>query len=238
MMLKDIAARAEIPAALTHRYLVSYIRVGLVEQDEISGRYGIGGFALQLGLKALSRLNPVRAALPKLAELSERLDQTIVLGIWAEQGPVVIHWFESSRPVNTSLRTGSVAPLLSSATGRIFGAFLPRRQTAAVLRRELASARKIGTAIPATQQEADEMFAAVRRAGVARVAGTLVPGIHGVAAPVFGAPDGRLVLGIAAVGHVEVFDSSLSGPIAKAIKKTADELSRRLGGQLGSTALQ
>ena len=237
MMLKNLAAAAEVPAALTHRYLVSFIRVGLVDQDPESGRYRLGRFALQLGLSALGQLNPVRTAVPYLAALSEQLDQTIVLGVWGNQGPVIVHWLESSRPVNATLRTGSIAPLLSSATGRVFGAFMPRRLIGSILKRELAAARdspRVG--IPRTAEEAEAMFAQVRKHRVARVAGTLVPGIHGLAAPVFGAPDGRLVLALAAVGHVEVFDSSLGGPIARAVRKAADDLSSRLGARVDVNA--
>lgn len=35
MMLKEIAAAAEMPASKAHRYLVSLIRAGLVEQDPL-----------------------------------------------------------------------------------------------------------------------------------------------------------------------------------------------------------
>ena len=53
MMLKDIAAAADMPASKAHRYLVSLIRSGLVEQDPLSSRYTLGPFALNLGLVAL-----------------------------------------------------------------------------------------------------------------------------------------------------------------------------------------
>ncbi|MCE1187338.1 MAG: helix-turn-helix domain-containing protein [Rhodocyclales bacterium] len=49
MMLKDIAAAAGMPASKAHRYLVSLIRAGLVEQDPLSSRYHLGPFALNLG---------------------------------------------------------------------------------------------------------------------------------------------------------------------------------------------
>ena len=39
MMLKEIAAAANMPASKAHRYLVSLIRSGLVEQDPMTSRY-------------------------------------------------------------------------------------------------------------------------------------------------------------------------------------------------------
>jgi hypothetical protein len=59
MMLRDLAKAAGMPAAKAHRYLVSFVRTGLVIQDaNQSGRYDLGHFALDLGLASLARLDP------------------------------------------------------------------------------------------------------------------------------------------------------------------------------------
>ena len=39
MMLRDLARNAGMSAAKAHPYLVSFMRIGLVEQDKASGRY-------------------------------------------------------------------------------------------------------------------------------------------------------------------------------------------------------
>ena len=49
MTLKDIAAAAEMPPSKAHRYLVSLIRTGLIEQDPMTSRYKLGPFALDIG---------------------------------------------------------------------------------------------------------------------------------------------------------------------------------------------
>src|ERR1700733_16306068 len=61
-MLRDLAAAAGMPAAKAHRYLVSFARMGLVEQQADTGLYDLGSFALELGLGALARLEPVTLA--------------------------------------------------------------------------------------------------------------------------------------------------------------------------------
>ena len=48
MMLKDLAQAAGMPPAKAHPYLVSFARIGLVEQDRVSGRYELGPLALQM----------------------------------------------------------------------------------------------------------------------------------------------------------------------------------------------
>ena len=52
MTLKDVAAAAEMPPSKAHRYLVSLIRTGLIEQDPLTSRYKLGPFALDIGLVA------------------------------------------------------------------------------------------------------------------------------------------------------------------------------------------
>ncbi len=73
MMLRDIAKGAGMPAAKAHRYMVSFLRIGIVEQDSSSGRYDLGAYALELGLSGLGRLDPVRFAGPILETLCEEL---------------------------------------------------------------------------------------------------------------------------------------------------------------------
>jgi DNA-binding IclR family transcriptional regulator len=74
MMLKDIAAAADMPPSKAHRYLVSLIRSGLVEQDPLTSRYNLGPFALNIGLVAIDRLDRIRlhGDLPSCATRSTR----------------------------------------------------------------------------------------------------------------------------------------------------------------------
>ncbi|MEO6986934.1 MAG: helix-turn-helix domain-containing protein, partial [Paralcaligenes sp.] len=64
LTLRDLATRAGMTSAKAHPYLVSFVRVGLVQQDSATGQYELGPFALQMGLVSLQRLDPVRIALP------------------------------------------------------------------------------------------------------------------------------------------------------------------------------
>ena len=62
MMLRDLAREAGMAPAKAHPYLVSFSRIGLIEQAQTTGRYEIGALALELGLVNLRRLSPVRIA--------------------------------------------------------------------------------------------------------------------------------------------------------------------------------
>ena len=133
MMLKDIAAAADMPASKAHRYLVSLIRSGLVEQDPLSSRYTLGPFALNLGLVALGRLDRVRLGLSAIADLRDAINETTALAVWGGQGPVIVRWERPRRPITVNVITGATLSLLASAAGRVFAAWLPPAQIEPVL---------------------------------------------------------------------------------------------------------
>ncbi|SAL14505.1 IclR family transcriptional regulator [Caballeronia humi] len=221
MMLRDLAQRAGMSPAKAHRYLVSFQRLGLASQDPVSGRYELGGFALQMGLARLARVDGVKLARIAMSELRDRLDQTVGIAVWGNQGPTVVHWMESSYPAKASLKLGDVMPLLSSATGLLFAAYLPRSKTEALLTRELAATRQ-------SIADIEPVLADVRAHGAARVEGMLLPTIHAFCTPVFDST-GDLALGLIALGHEGAFDTRWGGEIDSALRTCAADLSYQLG---------
>lgn len=224
-MLRDLAAAAQMPPAKAHRYLVSLSRMGLVEQQQETGLYDLGGFALDLGLSALARLEPVTAAAPVLAELREEIGQTVALAVWANQGPTIVRWLGADTPVSASLRTGAVMPLTRSATGQAFLAFLPRETTAPWIERELFEQARQGVA-PTSLAEVDALSTQIQRRGFARTS-DFIPGISGIAAPVFDHSE-SMTLALVALGYSKPFDAAIE-PITAAVLDKARHLSRRLG---------
>jgi len=219
--LKDLAARAGMPPAKAHRYLVSLIRAGLAEQEAESGRYRLGPLALEFGLGALRGLDVLKFGGEAVAQLRAATDETAMLAMWGNKGPVVVRWEESSRPVATNVRAGWVMPLTNSATGRLFVAYLPRSLTAALLKEELAR-------VPGEGKGFQALLEKVLARGLSRVEGDLQRGVSGIAAPVFGL-GGTLAAALTVLGIQGTIDVSWNGPVAKGIKETAARLSRRLG---------
>lgn len=228
MMLRDIAAAAGVHPAKAHRYLVSFVRKAYVQQDD-AGRYALGANALRMGLSCFAQLDPVRLVIPLLDQLSADVDESVLAAVWGNLGPTVVQWRNSSRAVNIHVRLGSVLPMLNSATGRVFTAFLDQATSAPLIAAELAQSRRTSDApFPRTAAEVKQLRAQVRAAGIGAVAGDLRPGINAVAAPVFD-HEGKLVLVITALGSDATFDAGPDGAIATATRKTAALLSRELG---------
>ncbi|MDQ6881761.1 MAG: IclR family transcriptional regulator [Pseudomonadota bacterium] len=230
LMLRDLAAAASMSAAKAHRYLVSFQRLGLVAQDATSTRYDLGPAALQLGLASLSRIDAVKLARERVPKIMEQIGgQTLALAVWGNHGPTIIHWEESPHTVTVNLRLGDVMPLLSSATGRCFAAYLSRDAIAPMLREEIARSQKAGrTDLPASMAETRQLLDEVRERGAARVVDTLLPGIVGFCVPVFDS-DGHMVLGLIAVGSTATFDSDWKGVVERPLRAAATQLSSDLG---------
>ncbi len=138
MMLKDLAREAGMPPAKAHPYLVSFGKLGLIEQDSVTGLYKLGSFALQMGLTALHELDAIKVASDQAAVLALTCQQNVALAVWGNHGPTVVRIQECNRIVHINMRTGSVMSLLDSATGRVFAAYLPAHLTAELLQQELA----------------------------------------------------------------------------------------------------
>jgi DNA-binding IclR family transcriptional regulator len=225
--LKDLAKTAGMHPGKVHRYLVSLTRVELVVQDETSGHYGIGAAAIELGLVGLHGIAVVRTATSLLPDLRDEIKETVLLAMWSPRGPVVFALEESSRPVFMNIRVGSILPLLTTATGKLFAAFLPKEMTADLIDGEVKAARAH------TRDTFAKTIEETRRHGLARVTGDLVPGVNAMAAPLFDHKD-QIVGVIGALGRSEELNINYNGPIGVALLRTANEISRRLGRRTGS----
>jgi DNA-binding IclR family transcriptional regulator len=241
LMLRDLAAAAGMSAAKAHRYLVSFQRMGLVMQDPLSTRYDLGPAALRLGLASLSRLDGVRLARERMPALLAQTGHTVAIAVWGNQGPTMVHWAEAPQTVPVTLRLGDVMPLLTSATGRCFAAFMAgegrdAQRIAPMVRAELALLKKLPAGdpnardLPRTPQAVQAMLDEARQHGMARVVNSLLPGVGGFCAPVFDA-QGRIALALVVLGSVTTLDTDWHGEPARALLAAAHQLSADLGGR-------
>lgn len=237
MALKDLARAAGMAPAKAHPYLVSYARIGLIEQDPQNGLYFLGSLALQLGLISLQQANPVQLATPLIAELAQRIGHTVALAVWGTRGATIVRLEESPAAVHVNMRHGTVFSLANMASGRMFAAFQPP----AVARVHLENERERhktqpdpgvagmprATALPGWKAF-DAQLAEVRARRLSRSVGEVVPGVNAMAAPVFD-HTGAMVLAITAIGPAGVFDTTWGGTIALALKQAGAQVSQRLG---------
>jgi len=228
-MLKTLAEHAGMPPAKAHRYVVSLARSGLVEKEPLSGRYRLGPMARQIGIVALQSLDVMRLAIQQLPVIRERMGHTVALAIWAHHGPTIVLVEEVWTSVTVSIRVGQIMPLLSSATGRAFGAWAPRALTEPRIAAELTAgpgARPASRIRTAAQAEA--LFRGIRGRGIASVEGDLNPLIHALSAPVFDFR-GVMVGALSSLGPSTAFDTDPQGRLGQVLRQAAADLSHGLG---------
>lgn len=227
--LRDLAAGAGMSASKARRYLVSLLRCGLVAQDTTTARYDLGPMAMRIGLTALSRRHVVRVATEAVIELNQEIDRTILLSIWTDRGPFIIGWYDSSEIIICNLNVGSSLPLLTSASGRLFLAYLPRAATQWLVDAELASAAAQEAGFPIrSETDIRTLLIEIRKQRKAATREMLVPGLSAFAAPVFD-HEGRIVATIAMIGPPGTVEPQAAGASTAALQRRAEEVSRRLG---------
>lgn len=227
--LKLLAEAAGMPPSKAHRYLVSFMRMGLVERESVNGHYRLGPKAAELGAVALDALDPLALSVETMMELREELSHTFVLTVWGSSSPVIVRVEEADRVLTVNVRVGKSLPMLNSAAGQLFAAYLPRTVTQALLEAEIeANKLQPEGRVVRSMAQAQRLLAEVRSRGLSRNDGYITAGISSLAAPVFD-KYGHLVTVISAVGPTGSFDSSWNGAIATAMRKRTLDVARRLG---------
>jgi DNA-binding IclR family transcriptional regulator len=227
--LKDFSAAAGLSPAKAHRYLVSLIREGLIEQSSIDGRYDFGGAAREIGRAAINRLDIMRIGAPLLVDLRNVLQQTVFLGVWGNEGPTVLYWLDVPRPVSVIIRPGSILPLLTSALGLVCAAYLPPDLTKRRIAKEIAEHKRSGLDFAVkSEAEAARKLADVRARGFSLVRGDLIRGIDAMAVPVLDFKK-DLVAVLAAVGPSKSIDVSSNGKSIRELKLAAKKFVSLIG---------
>lgn len=183
MMLKLIAQQADVPPAQAHAYLLSYRRIGLVEQDD-NGQYLLGPFALDLAVARMKRINPEQMASHAADELSERTGLSAAVVTWGAMGPVVVSMAEGHQQIHMNTRPGTIYSISGTVTGRVFAAYLPSALIAKTAQvQAVASVRKliVGVVHPLPQSELQR----IRSQGFATMKTYPVPGVAAISSPIF-----------------------------------------------------
>lgn len=228
LMLRDIAAGAKITPAQAHAYLVSYRKLDLVEQANSSGLYQLGPFALQLGLARMRSVDALRLANTAVVDLAAELGLMLTVAVWGTFGPTIVQVQEAVDQVHVNLRAGAVYSVRSTATGRVFAAFLPEAVIKAHLDAERQGSERQRIGNPEGEAGFEKEVEQVKRLGYATANGSPVPGINAVCAPVFD-HTGQMQLATTLIGPARVVDIRRGSPQVQRLLAFAADLSSKLG---------
>ena len=221
LSLTDLGSRAGLSPSKARNYLVSLMRVGLVQQDPASGRYDLGPATLRLGLAALGRIDVLQIAFDEMKRRQTEIGETLFLAVWGNKGPAIVRWLEGERQTTVEVRTGSVLPVTRSATGWAFLAYMPETATAPVVAAERAEE-------PVPKAKLAARLRAVRKHGLSIIDGDLLPGIAGLCAPILDHEE-RIRAAVTAIGRRGALDVGYDGPLASSLRALRAAVERQIG---------
>lgn len=225
--LREVAARAAMPPSKVHLYLVSFVRENMAYQDPRTGYYGLGSFAIQLGLAAVRQLDIVGATANVLVDLRDRTDCAVYLSLWGDQGPCIVAKADGNLQGAFTLRLGYILPAATTATGQVFVAHLPREE----IERVLAAQRETNmpNLVRARDRavDLDQIVADVRARGHASTAGRLNQNFAGLAVPIFAA-DGKLGAALTLLGPTDYVTEERQKQFAAMLIEASSAVSKRV----------
>ncbi|MEZ5709896.1 MAG: IclR family transcriptional regulator [Blastomonas sp.] len=200
--LREIAARVNMPPSKVHLYLVSFVRENMAYQDLKNGYYGLGSFAIQLGLAAIRQLDVVSLASDVLTDLRDRTDCAIYLSLWGDQGPCIVAKADGALQGAFSLRLGYILPLTTTATGHVFLAHLPENETEEIMAGYGNLSQMPTPKRRKPKSEIDAIIAEVRARGYGSTIGKLNQNFAGISVPIFDA-EGQIAAAMTLLGPTD-----------------------------------
>jgi DNA-binding IclR family transcriptional regulator len=226
--LDRILRACDLPRSTAYHLLGAMAAEGFVVHLPEEHRYGLGVAAFEVG-SGSSRQEPLqRIARRPLADLVDRVGRTAHLAVL--HGRDVLYVVEERAPGRAPLVTdvGVRLPAHLTASGRAILARLPASQVRALyptpadfVDRHGSGPRSLG-ALRSVLQE-------TRQRGYAVEHGEVTPGLASVAAAVLD-HNGHPVAGVAVTYESDADAGTLIGELSGQVRRTAEGLTRRIGG--------
>lgn len=227
--LDSIARACDLPRSTAYHLLNAMIAEGFVVHLPEEHRYGLGVAAFEVG-SGYSRQEPLqRIARRALALLADRVGQSAHLAVL--HGRDVLYVVEERAPGRPPLVTdvGVRLPAHLTASGRALLARLPSTQVRALYSVPSDFVDRHGTG-PRTLSALRSLLTETRQRGYATEDGEVTPGFASVAAAVFD-HNGHPVAGVAVT-----YETGDPIALSRNVLRTADALTRRIGGQLSNSS--
>lgn len=192
--LVELSERTGLAPSKLHRYLVSLTRTGLLARSPTAGTYDLGPEARSIGSAALTRFDGFAHVSETLDQLSRTQRVNAFIYLWTDAGPTLVRAF-TPLPTVFSLRLGSSLPLIDSACGPVFLAYLPEATTQTILDHNLAIS---GVGPQVGEDRLPPLLQRIREEGIYWRSEAALPGYSACAVPVFQSPNDLLcVAGVA-----------------------------------------
>jgi IclR family pca regulon transcriptional regulator len=226
----DIADELGMSRSTTHRYVITLVALGYLEQDT-SRRYRLGLSVTDLGMSALSSTGLREHAHSYLEELRHRTSYTTSMAVLEGSEILYVDRVRSFRlaqsKIDLDLRIGSRLPTYCTAMGKVLLAYLPARERRERIA-EMKLTRRTASTIRSKRMLVSELED-VMDVGLAVNDQELAPGLLSVAVPVRNEVS-EVVAAVNIAAHSSMISlEQLVDALGPHLVSTADRISARLG---------
>lgn len=223
--LSELARAARLNKTTAYRLLTALEAEGMVAQSTLSEAWRLGGEAIAMGALALRSNDLLTAARPELEALVRETGETASLEVLAGAEVVILDGVEGPSLVGASSEVGTRWPAHATSTGKVLlaerGPHGRGHRLARLTPRTITDPARL-------QRE----LARVRERGWASAVGELELGYVAVGAPVRDHV-GVAVAAISVGGPAARLTQDRIPELARLVVRTAQRVSRRLGGGSG-----
>jgi IclR family pca regulon transcriptional regulator len=228
--IADIADELGMSRSTTHRYVITLVALGFVEQGA-SRKYRLGLRVTDLGMSALNSTGLREHSRPYLEELRQRTSYTVSLSVL--DGPEILYvdrarsFRRGQNKIDLNLRPGSRLPAYCTSMGKVLLANLPEAEQDGLFA-NLTLSRRGPNSITSKKALRTELEHVLEE-GVAVNDEELAQGLISIAAPLR-SESREVVAAINVAAHTSMI--SLEGMVDRLsshLVSTADQISARLG---------
>ncbi|HEY7891330.1 MAG TPA: IclR family transcriptional regulator [Solirubrobacteraceae bacterium] len=228
--IADLADELGMSRSTTHRYVVTLVALGYLEQDA-QRKYRLGLRVTDLGMSALNSMSLREHAHPYLEELRRETNFTVNLAILDGVEVLYVDRVRGSRAgqhkIDFDLHVGSRLPAWCTAMGKLLLAYLPDEEQRVLVGQMKLARRGPNTIISKKALRAE--LESVREEGLAIDDEELAPDIQAIAAPVrSSAGEVIAAINLAAAKNMITIDE-LVVSLSPHLIATAARISARLG---------
>lgn len=223
--VSDLAREFATSKTKVYRHLQALARHAYVRQDVATRRYEAGIKLFVLGERLRERFDILAAARDDMARLRDKTGQAVTISALVDEQVVVLELFHGHALVEFGTRPGTILDLHASAHGKVALAFGPPD----LIERCCARSLKAWTPHTVSSRPAlKRAIAQVRKRGWTTAANEVLPGVNGLAAPIFDHRRGYAGA-IAIVGSVQHIAAAPSPAQIAAVNAAAASISAKMG---------
>jgi DNA-binding IclR family transcriptional regulator len=207
----------------TYRLLTTLCEKGLVERNEITGRYHLGSYSVALAQKFLKNASVVTYAHPIMEELVRKHDEAVYMTVMHDDKVLFVDMVDCDQQIKAAPLVGKSYPLFTNAAGKVMKALDSRD----LLEKFFKKNRRRSTFPDLDRLETE--LQEIRSMGVAVDSGGFGEGISSVAVAVrdYG---GKIVGAITMIGpSFRMLTERLEKEIIPSLIQGADMLSAKFG---------